>query len=314
MSVRYNAATLVNSIRRVGGLSSVEIEGTDTESLLVDVYEVIRETVIPNLLSVREEHLVRTTRIPVTPPTTRYRIPARAIGNALRDYFYVDSSGNRFDMSSRIIPRERLAGYNATGAATPQGWFPEGNYIQLVPVVGSYGGFLELSYFLAPSQLVLIAETGRITSLDLVAKTVTLEATPPASFVSGTKIDIHSPESGAEVKLLDLTLSGAPSGNVLTFSEAIDGTTFGTYAAAVGDYVCLARECAIVQVPEDSVPLIIQSVALRHSMGDGNTAKAQMHAANVTKAEKSALTVFSNRVEGKPPRVRGYGQVRGCSF
>src|SRR3972149_10182847 len=303
MSVLYDAAMLLDSIRTVGALTSVQIAGTDDTRLLKDVYEVIRENVVPHLLSVREEYLVSTLSMSLSPPTTRYRIPARSIGNNLRDLWHVDSGGNRTDFASKRIPRERLFMYNGDGGATPNGWFLEGNYIQLVPVSGSYSGSLEMSYHLAPSLLAPVAEAGKISSVALSSKQVTLAATPPSSFVSGTKLDIHSPESGAEVKLLDLTQSGSVSGNTVTFTEAIDGTTFGTYAASVGDYVCLARECAIIQVPEDVVPMVINLVALRHSVGDGDSSKSQMLAAKVTKAEQSSLHVLTNRVSGKPRRV-----------
>jgi len=309
MSILYDAATLLDSIRIAGGLNSVQTEGNDDARLLQDVYEVMREKVIPHLLSVREEYLVRTIRSSVASPVTRYRIPARAVGNNLRDIWFRDANNSAFRLHR--LAREDVPYHNSEGSSYPVGFYMEGNYAQLVPTDGKFEGSLEMAYHLAPSVLVKASEAGVVLSVDLPNRKVTLSGTPPGSFISGAKIDLHSPENGAETKLFDLTLSGNPASNVLTFTEAIDGTAFGTSAAAVGDYVCLARECAVLQVPEDLVPLVVNLVALRHSIGAGDGSKAQMLASAVKECQKDSLNVLSNRIQGKPRRVTGRGQVQG---
>jgi len=309
MALRYDSATLLDSIRQAAGLNSVQTDGNDDEDLLKLVNERMRDTVMPKLMQAREEYGIRSVRVALG-SVSRYRIPHRAMGNKLRDLIYSDGSTRSY--LPRIV-REDIDLYTDPGSGTPDGWYLEGNYVQLVPIQGSYTGFLEMAFMVRPSLMVPIAETRTISALALSSKQVTLSATPPATFVDGAKIDIHSFESGAEIKLMDLTQVGAPAGSVITFLETIDGSSFGTMAPAVGDYACLAGESALPQIPEDMIPTLIGSVALFRIGADGDP-KVQILGPLLTEQMKAADVLLSDRVEGRPRRVQGWRrQIQGWS-
>ena len=312
MAILYNAATLLDTIRSLASIPNVQAQGSDDTQLLRYTNDVIRGKIVPILLRVREEYLVQTMRTTLTDAVTKYRIPKRAIGNRLRDVTYVDVDGNRLVWGSRQLPREHLPFYNQTGSALPHGWYLEGNYVQIVPTVGSYTGFLEMAYYVRPSAIVAASAVGVISAVGAVNQ-VTLSATPPTTFVNGAKIDIHGPDSGAEAKLIDLTMNGAPSGNTLTFVENVDGSTFGTIPASIGDYVCLANEAALAQVPDDMIPLLADGVALRCMIADGDSEKAQLHGAMMKDEAEEAVHLLQNRTDGKPQRILGYRGIRGWS-
>lgn len=312
MAILYDTATLLDTIRSLSSISNVQAQGSDDVQLIRYINDVIRGKIVPILLRVREEYLVQTVRVPLTSGITKYRIPNRSIGNRLRDVTYVDASGNRIIWGSRQISREQLPFYNTTGAAVPHGWYLEGNYVQIVPTSGTYTGSLEMAYYQRPSTLVAASAVGVIASVGG-ANQVTLTAAPPSTFVSGVKLDIHSAQSGAEAKFIDLTQNGAPAGNVITFLENVDGSSFDTVAAVAGDYLCLQNECGLVQVPDDMVPLLADGVALRCALADGDTEKAQLHSGMMRDESEEVLHLLQNRVDGKPQRILGYRGIRGWS-
>jgi len=311
MAILYDSAAVLNLIRNVGGLNNVQVQGTDDLALLAYMNDILRSKIVPHLIKLREEYLVHSTRIAVGNTITRYRLPERAVGNRLRDLVFVDASDNRTIISSRHIPRDELPLYPNSGSH-PVGWTMEGNYIQLVPTVGTYSGFLEMGFYMRPSALVAQTAAGKISAINLASKQVTITgSTLPATFVNGAKMDIHSFKSGAELKVYDVTISGAPAAQVITFAEVIDGSVFGTMAPEVGDWVCLANESALLQIPDDLIPAVTQGVALRVMVGDRDETKARLIAAILKDQLAESEGIFRDRVESKTPRIRGVGAIAG---
>lgn len=312
MAITYNAATILDTVRGLAGLNNIQAQGNDDATLLRYVNESIRSKVAPFLLRVREEYLTATSRQALSSSVSKYRIPERAIGNRLRDLIYVDSNSNRNHVL--MIERRELPEYNTTASSgSISGAYIDGNYVQIVPTSGSYSGSLEFTYYMRPSVLVASTEFGTISSVNTTTKQVTLSATPPATFVNGAKIDIHSKSSGGEILQLDLTQNGSVSGNVVTFTEAIDGSVYGSTVPVAGDYVCLANESAIIQVPEDLVLVTCQCAALRVAVSERNQPLAQMLAQLVREGLEDMTNVFEDRVESKTPRVRGWHGIEGWS-
>lgn len=310
--ILYDAETLLETIRNVGSIPNATSLGSDDEDLLRHVNEALRWKIAPIIIQTREEYLAQSVRVDISGGKTRFRIPNRAIGNRLRDVIYVDGSGNR-QFFTNPIPREELAAFNGRSSGQPEGYFLEGNYLQLVPTGGSYSGSLELSFFMRPSALRPVEETRKVDSVDLVTGEITLDDSAPSGWTTEKLYDIHSPDSGAEVKYWDLTAS-AVNGGITFPTPPIDGSTFGTVPVAAGDYVCLANECALLQVPDDMIPALAQAVALRIAVADGDQEMAKLHSGLLQDETQEARKVLENRIEGRPWRVRGRGGIRGTSF
>lgn len=313
MAITYNAATILDNVRGLAGLNTVQAQGNDDATLLRFVNEALRNKIVPFLVKVREEYLTFSQRIALSGSVSRYRIPSRAVGNRLRDVVKVDADGSRDSTESLLIRREDLSGYSQTGSGDIQGVYLDGNYIQCVPTSGAYSGFLEVTYYMRPSVLVAAGAFGTISSVNTTTKEITLTATPPSTFVNGAKLDIHSFSSGGEIKQLDLTQNGAAVGSVVTVTEAIDGSVYGTTTPVAGDFLCLANEAAILQVPDDLVLSTCQCAALRIAISERNQPLAQMLAQIMREGMEDMAHVFQDRVESKTPRVRGWDAIRGWS-
>lgn len=314
MALIYTAETLLASIRTSGILGNVNSLGTDDLSMLKIINEEVRAKVVPQIMRVQQEYLVRSIRDSITANKTKMRIPLRAIGQQLRDLFYVDSGLNRHYLGSQPIPREELHNYNSTGSDVPSGWFFEGPYIRLVPTVGSYNGYIEYAIFMAPSLLVDDGETRIITAIDPATKTVTFATDVPTTWTAANLFDIHAPWEGAELKIFNAVASvvgglGALS-NKITFTTAIDGSTFGCeIPVAVGDYVCLAGQSAILQIPDDLIPFLIDDVVLKYAMAGGDTDGVQIGRARMKDQAADTLQVLENRIKSRPRKIRLEGSA-----
>ena len=117
-----------------------------------------------------------------------------------------------------------------------------------------------MSYFFRPGDLVTSSNYRIVEGVNLTTKTLTLNSNVLATWTTGKKYDVHSAESGAEIKLWSASVTTA-SAKTLIFTDAIDGSREGTAAVEVGDYVTLENEAAIPALPRELHPALAQAAA-----------------------------------------------------
>jgi hypothetical protein len=148
---------IISSVKRKISFPTSQSTFTD-EDILKFGNEEMMIALVPEVLSYHEEYFVYKTNVTLLPNTLRYNIPDRAIGMRLRDVFYLDESGNLFDMA-RINPDDKgYFQYNTASDTAPFRYYLEGNEIVLTPsdtVTFTPTGSLQVSYYLRPNQLVL---------------------------------------------------------------------------------------------------------------------------------------------------------------
>ena len=257
---QYLAEDLIQVVRDRVVTGQAATEGTQD----ADILRVINDEALGRLYNAvmhcREEYYVHTTKQTMTAGTVRYRIPHRAMQTKIRDLFYWDASGNRCKLLP--IPREYRANITSTSSnqTVPSGYYFEGNHIVLHPDTSTcLTGTLEIAYFFRPGELVLSTSARQITNV--AGGLITVDDDVPSTWTALLSYDIHSPHSGAEIKAWDLTAS-VVSANQLTFaSTAMDGSTSGTLAVEVGDWLCLAEEAALPGLPREWHPVLAQAAA-----------------------------------------------------
>ncbi len=183
--------------------------------------------------------------------------PARAVGAAFRTVSWVCADG-----SLRQLPRiepERRNGYALT-AGEPQGYMFRGNDILLVPTVSA--GTVVLAYQQRPGQLVLTSDCARLTVNEDVTSW-NVNAIPPG-IVVGSIIDIVSGSPNFTLKAMDLVVTVAAGGVIGT-----DPVLLPTDLAA-GDYICLAGETCIPQLPLELHDLLAQAGAYQIASDTGS--------------------------------------------
>jgi hypothetical protein len=301
MPLVYTSDDLLEAVKNSGMIPEAQSTGCTDPDILDHLSAVLQSTIALELLKIREEYYVTTERIAAA---TEVRIPHRAMGGKIRDLAYVEGSDRQY---LNAIPREDLPDYDSPQGV--EGYYLEGNYIKLVPPA-TVSGYLEIAYFMRPNDLVENTDARQVTVVS--GQTVTLASAIPDTWTTANTFDIHSQYSGAELKVWDATASvvgAVPLTNQITFTTAISGTTYGTHAVAVGDWVCLAGESVVPALPRELHPVLVRGACLRLAEAFGDSQALQYHGVLFQSDLTRALKVFEGRVEGKPLRISGSNSV-----
>jgi hypothetical protein len=299
MARAFTSEQLLTEVRRIGAFSDVSSEGKTDTDILNALNTVMLDELVPNLLRYREEYLVKAINQTITASDTFINIPSRAIGNTLRDVYFVSSdlSANEYlpKISREDIPF--LASLDTTN--TPGGFYVEGDSIRLLP--GPTSGVLRLSYFFRPGTLVKADSYRTVASVDSTTS-VTLNSAVPTSWDTDTLFDVHSKNSGAENRYFD-KVATTVSGTTLTFSTAIDGSLADTQAIQVGDYVVEAENAAVPALPREMHPILAQAAAARMLESEGDTEMLEVARQTLARQLQNMNQILEARVEGKPIKV-----------
>lgn len=123
--------------------------------LVAFLNEEMQLSAVPSVKMEHEEYFVYKVTVPLINGVSRYEIPNRAIGMALRDVKYSDSTGNFYDMT-RIAPDDKAFFQQSNGSnQTISKYYVEGNEIVLTPLVQAGAvGKLNFFIYLRPNSLV----------------------------------------------------------------------------------------------------------------------------------------------------------------
>lgn len=190
----------------------------------------------PLIMKLQEEFLLQTKDYTIVSGSS-YRLPKRALGGKLRDIKIFD--GTNYQNLNRLFEEDR--------AANPVGYYLNRNSLELS---GEFTAqTLRVTYYLAPSQLVLSSAVATIASIDSTTQ-ITVSALP-STITTSTQIDFI--QSGGQYDLLAIDQAvSTVAGTTLTFGSLPDDL-------AVGDYVCVAGQSPVPTIPVDLHPLLVQA-------------------------------------------------------
>lgn len=312
MPYTYTSDELVAAVKVLGKFPNAT--STTAVNVLQHLSSVLQTVMAPAILNVREEYYVTPTRMATIAGTSKYRLPARAMGSKLRDVYLV-RDGQR--VALREMNRDDLSRYGTT-SGSPGSYYIDGNNLVLIPVPDSTDTIIEYSFYFRPSDLVPVADTRRVAAVDVPNSTVTLDSAAPAGWGTGTGLafDIHSWRPSFEVKAWNMTSTGGISGTTMVFDGPLDGGANnadgfkGNLAVVEDDYICLAGEAAIPYLPRDFHPTLVRGACMRISESDGDAKMAQLHGAIFGSELKTVLEVIGgNRVDSRSKALAGDGAV-----
>lgn len=277
-------------------------EGFGVSDFLLLANDVIRATIVPLLKRTREDYLITREDLDVTTAADRYPLPTRAAAETLRAILYDAGDG-------QWVPLERTTEDKASeftaSEGRPFGYFLQDDEVVFVPASDQTVRFL---YFARPNRLVDTDEVGQISAINTATGQVTVKGwdadsdapdytttTAPEAFTSSVAYDLVKGTPGFRNRATDL--SATVASNVLTFDP--DELPSGL---AVGDFVCLAGETAIPQIPAELHPFLSQEVSRTVLEGKGDKRAIQAEK-TADKMEKNAETMLSNRVQATPKYI-----------
>jgi hypothetical protein len=282
----YTTTHLLSSISRRSFAPTNQLT-FQTSEILEIADEEIKTTILPNIMAVREEYFVFYKDLPLVANQAAYNIPARALGGVIREVQLIDSNNAVTD-----LPRTEPERVTSLATGSVDSFYVRGNQIVLNRPPSSAGKTLRLYFFLTPGALVQTSAAGVISAIDTNANTVTITSIPN-TWVTGDSFDFIKKDGGHEYIDIDFTSTDITS-NVITFSSLPS-------TLAVGDYVSLAGESPLVQLPDIYRPVLAQQVAA--------VMLESMTQAGADKAKETAVTLMKNAQMTISPRIQGETRV-----
>ena len=294
----YLSSDLMAAVKRYSSVptSQVTFQAADFYALGDDS---IRAKIVPLVIKHMSEYYVKPYNYSIQNGVSAYAIPPRAINSMLRSVQLVGMADpdSRVNLQQLAIEDLYAGLAGSTGILVKKsGFYIEGNNIVLYPTpVSTALNTLRLNYFIRPNQLVDPTACALIQSVNTGANTITC-ASVPSTWSTANILDIVKAQPGFDCMAIDQAITNI-AGGVITVSSTLPTTI------SAGDYVCLAGQSCVVQVPVELQPLLTQYVVVRvlAAQGDQNGLKSAL--AELEALEKNASLLLAPRVQGSVRRI-----------
>jgi len=296
---------LIKSVRKRTTVPDDTSSFTDTD-ILETIDEELNVQVLPTLLKLHAEHLVVTVDVPRNASGT-YEIPYRAVGNTVRDVSLINGS-NTYELAQVSVGALPDYSNQVNTSQELDLFYVESNKIKLVTPSVDYNS-IRIKYHLRPNFLTKVDKAGIIDSIvaDTDADTLTLTLSQVGkNFNENCCYDLVGARTPNKIKNFDLTPDsltissvGGTGTIVFTLSDVED------YAdLIVGDYVTIAEETPVPNIPTEMHPVLAQGAAIQvlDSLGDFEAlARAEKRMMEMSAATQGLV---DDRVELAPKKIR----------
>lgn len=294
---------LISSIRSRAMIPEDSSAYTD-DNILDIANEELDVQLLENLLTLHEEHLTVHIDVPRNAEGV-YDIPYRAIGNKLRDVQLLTDGGQIYEMTQVGIGS--LSDYTFDGQTQGEGFdkfYIESNQINMIQPNRGYDK-LRIYFYIRPSFITKVDKSGVIQSiqLDNVANTVTYTFnTIPNAFNPSQSYDIVGARTPNKIKVWDIQPVQVDNLRAsITFNQS---DLSDINPIQVGDYVCIAEQSPVPNIPTEMHPLLAQYTAI-HILEALNDSEGLANATRrVEKMEKSVMGLVDDRVELAPRKIK----------
>jgi hypothetical protein len=303
--MKYDTSWLLDQVTRFESIAASEVTFDDNDVIEFLETELVT-TVTPICQSVNEEFGVFYEDIPVTASTLTLTVPSFATGQRLRSVNVVSgTSPNNQYLTS--LPRLNPAQIASIILPPYGGFYLRNNEIVFYPSPINTGT-IRLSYYRRPNELVSVASTGRIISINVAANTVLLDNAPPGVYwQAGDEMDILTSTLPFDFRVKGAILE-IKSGTTLKFAPAVIAKV------KIGDIVSLGGEACVAQfIPGEAHYLLAQLAAARCLQGLGDTAGTKIALEKAEQMKTNLVKIMSDRVQDQPKKIIGNAGIAGWS-
>lgn len=286
---------LLDAIKRGVTIPSNQVRFTDAD-LLKFADEETESLILPILMSLRQEFLVKTKNQACTANVQKYKIPYRAVGRTLRDLKLARSSDTTFIKTLAYVSPEDASVYTTTMSGEPFGFTVEGDNVKLLPTPLSSDLIIVFYYSLKPSYLVATTSAGTITAINTSTGVVTI-GTAVSAFTTGATMDFVDGKSGCTVKAEDVVNTNVSSTSITFTASDLPSDL------AVGDYVTLTNQTPVIQLPDEFHQSLVQAVICRILEALGDVEMLAISGEKLNKKLEVAQQLLTPRVESELPVV-----------
>jgi hypothetical protein len=294
---------LVESIRNRAMIPNDTSVYTD-ENLLDIANEEIDVQLLDKLLSLHEEHLT----VPVEIARNQdgvYEIPYRAVGNKIRDIALISGS-TIYEMTQVSIGE--LSDFTLDSEAYTNGFdkfYIEHNKIKLINPTRSYEK-VRIYFHIRPNYLTKLEKAATISSIvvDDLNDEVTYNFTStPTAFNASILYDFVGAKTPNKIKAYDIAPKEVNTGlNFVKFNKSDVESVIDE--VIVGDYICVAEESPVPNIPTEMHPVLAQLVAVHVLEAMGDTEGLANAEKRLNKMITSVMQLVDDRVELAPRKIR----------
>lgn len=289
----YTTTELVAAIKRRGSLPTNQqlFTANDFINLANDEMEL---TIVPMLMSAREEYFVTYKDFTVTPSSTGpavFEIPADAVGMKLRNVCWV-TPGNGVLSSIPFLSNEQIAAANYD-FLNLSGFGVEGNKILLYPSTAQGTGTLRMYYMRRPLQLISTSAAGQVTSINTMANEVTLSFVPN-DWQVGDVVNFVNDKQPFDTKVVSLEITSLSSPTV-GFASIED--------IEVGQWCAQEGFSPIPQIPIEAHKVLAQATVVKCLEAMGDKEGMQVAEAKLQQNIEAMFKIIGPRVDGAPKKV-----------
>lgn len=294
---RYTTTELLADIKRTGHVASSQNTFGNSDLLRLADFE-LQTAILRMILSARENYYLTYNDYSIASDYT-YAIPLRAIGGAVADVQIV-SGTTIFQVVRTEISEQFVTDASSSGSYS---FYIKGNYLVLPGVTS---GTVRVWYYTRPNTLVVSTAGCQITSI--ASNVLTFAAsTIPSTVSTSTPCDLIKDQPGFECLTIDATPSAVTATDI-TFSAGSVPTTL-----AVGDWVCLAGQTVVPQIPVEFLPILVQRVVVKYYEIQGYLDKMKAAQEKLKEMSADVLAIINPRVSGAPKRIVASGDLIGGS-
>lgn len=296
---------LLNSVKRTVTMPANQVLLLDADILAMATEE-MQSKLVPTIISLRQEYLLRVEQKPMTTGIDEYPIPYRAVARSLQDLKLFDGVQTR--RMARIQTNDaHLFSYNAI----PHSFYFRGDNVVVLPSAPSGTLFLEFWYFLRPNALTLTGNAAQIQTP--VGDMLTLGALP-AGFAPGVKVDVIRGVQGNATLAYDCVITNV-AGTTITLAAgsltaAVNPNPVPTVVA--GDWVSLAETSPVVQLPDEAFEFLVHRTGARvlDAVGDFDGKRSLMEI--LPQLERDFEMLCAPRIENEGMKIiQRNGLLRG---
>lgn len=263
-------------------------QNTFTEDrLLAITNNVLLAKLLPNILKARESYYSYDIDTAIN-ATGVYDIHTRAVGAKL-DNLALISSNTRLDLVMYL--EDELTDITQPPDGKP-GFFIKRNQFTILPTNGNGWSYVRQTIFLRPPRIIANADGAQVTAINTSTKVVTF-TTVPSTWTASNIFDIVQGAPHFDTLAIDQTISAITtgSGGTLTFVSALPSRL------AVGDWISLAGETPVIQVPVEFNSLLSQYAA-NECLKNGSDPKAyETGVADAKELLEGLMSLITPRVE-----------------
>lgn len=274
------------------------------QSLLDLANDVIRDRMVPLLLSTNQNYFVTYVDYNMTQGVKKYPIHYRAVGRALRDLKLKHSLDNIRMVDMRLIALEDE--HLFINQTLPTGFYFSGDSIMVVPEPNASTYILRQYFNLQPNKMVTMDQACKVLSKS--GDTLIVDA-KPSSMIANTLVDFIQGKAGCATLSFDVPIVSAGATQLVFASSAIIADV------AEGDYVALAQETPVMQLPDEAQQLLETAVADRVLYAIGDYEGSQALQKDAVLQERNLLKIVQPRIEGEQTKIiNRNGLLRGRGY